>query len=84
MVGYAGESSLHDVVADAEETIDRSADRPIALRALHDAAGLYLAHRKDWREATWGGLADLRPGGPLADPGVDRAHRRGAAVPSSP
>ncbi len=84
VVGYAGESSLHDVVADAEETIDRSADRPIALRALRDAAGLYLAHRKDWREATWGGLADLRPGGPLADPGVDRAHRRAAAVPSSP
>ena len=77
VVGYAGEASLHDVVRDPDEVTDRSADVPIALRALRDAAGLYLAHRKEWREASWGGLADLRPGGPLADPGLERAHRRG-------
>lgn len=76
VVGYAGEQSLHDVVADPEETTDRSADRPIALRALRDAAGLYLAHRKAWHAATWGGLATLAPGGPLADPGLERAHVR--------
>ncbi len=77
VVGYAGEASLHDVVREPDEAIDRRAEVPIALRALRDAAGLYLAHRKDWREATWGGLADLRPGSPLADPGLERAHVRG-------
>ncbi|HVV82768.1 MAG TPA: sulfatase-like hydrolase/transferase, partial [Kofleriaceae bacterium] len=83
VVGYAGEASLHDVVADPEEVTDRSADAPIALRALRDAAGLYLSHRKEWHEASWGGLADLRPGNPLADPGVDRAHHP-SALQSAP
>ncbi len=76
VVGYAGEFSLHDVVADPEETTDRSAAVPIALRAMRDAAGLFLAHRKEWHQASWGLLADLRPGGPLADPGLERAHVR--------
>ena len=76
VVGYAGESTLHDIVRDPDETIDRSADVPIALRALRDAAGLYLAYRKAWREPTWGTLAELRAGGPLADPGLERAHAR--------
>ena len=84
VVGYAGEASLHDVVADPEETIDRSAAVPIALRAMRDAAGLYLAHRKEWHQASWGLLADLRPGGPLADAGLERAHVRSAAVQSTP
>lgn len=66
MVGYDDKGVLYDIDADPIETKDAGRDAPIALRYLRDAAGLYLAHRNDWRATTWGTLADLAPGGPLA------------------
>ncbi len=51
---------------DKEEKNDLTARMPLVLRYFRDAAGLYLAHRSAWREATWGQLNDLLPGGPLA------------------
>jgi len=66
MVGYDDKGVLYDIAADPVETKDVSADAPLALRYLRDAAGLYLAHRTEWRAPTWGTLADLAAGGPLA------------------
>jgi arylsulfatase A-like enzyme len=66
VVGYDGRGELFDAVADPDERDDRSRRAAIPLRYLRDAAGLYLAHRADWRAATWGALNDLAPGNPLA------------------
>ncbi|MEZ4368773.1 MAG: sulfatase, partial [Kofleriaceae bacterium] len=64
VVDYAGRGRLYDRVRPAELT-DRVADAPLAARALRDAQRLYLAHRSDWRGATWGDLGALAPGNPL-------------------
>ena len=45
---------MHDVIADPEEATDISRSAPMVRRWLADAAGLYLAHRTEWRAATWG------------------------------
>jgi arylsulfatase A-like enzyme len=66
VVDYDGTATLHDVVADPEEATDVSKAQPMARRWLRDAAGLYLAHRVDWRAATWGSLGDLAATSPLA------------------
>jgi arylsulfatase A-like enzyme len=66
VVDYGGAASVHDVVADKEETRDISAAAPIVRRWLRDAAGLYLAHRRQWRAATWGSLGDVAATSPLA------------------
>ncbi|MBK9032621.1 MAG: sulfatase-like hydrolase/transferase [Myxococcales bacterium] len=66
VVDYDGTQHLYDVAADADEDHDRAADAPLALRYLRDAAGLYLAHRAAWHAVTWGTLAALAPGNPLA------------------
>jgi choline-sulfatase len=66
MVGYDDVGHLYDLAADPTEIKDVAAESPLALRYLRDAAGLYIAYRKDWRAATWGNLADLAAGGPLA------------------
>lgn len=63
---YDGTQHLYDVVADPGEDHDAIATSPIAARYLRDAAGLYLAHRTAWRATTWGDLAALAPGNPLA------------------
>jgi arylsulfatase A-like enzyme len=68
IVGYDDKGHLYDIDADPAETKDVNAEAPLALRYLRTAAGLYLAHRNAWRAPTWGNLADLAPGGPLAKP----------------
>ncbi|MEZ4402611.1 MAG: sulfatase-like hydrolase/transferase [Kofleriaceae bacterium] len=71
---YDGRQHLYDVVADPDEEHDRAGDAALVVRYLRDAAGLYLAHRTAWHATTWGTLADLAPGNPLA----------AAALPSPP
>jgi hypothetical protein len=68
VVDYSGRGELFDTAADLDEKTDRSGDAAAAipLRYLRDAAGLYLAHRAEWKAATWGALNDLAPGNPLA------------------
>jgi arylsulfatase A-like enzyme len=66
MVGYDDVGHLYDIEADPTEVDDIAGEAPLALRYLRDAAGLHIAHRKAWRAATWGTLANLAPGGPLA------------------
>ncbi len=68
VVGYSGKGELFDRAADPDQTSDKAGDpaAAIPLRYLRDAAGLYLAHRADWKAATWGALNDLAPGNPLA------------------
>ncbi len=38
---------------------------PLARRTLRDAAGMFLAYRKQWQATTWGDLGNLAPGHPL-------------------
>jgi hypothetical protein len=66
VVGYDGDATLHDLVADPRSEVDASATAPMARRYLSDAAGLYLAHREAWRGAVWGSLNDIAPTSPLA------------------
>jgi arylsulfatase A-like enzyme len=66
VVGYDGDATVHDVIADPEEGRDISAEQPMVRRWLSDAAGLYLAFRTRWHDATWGGLTDIAPTSPLA------------------
>src|SRR4029079_18714209 len=66
VVDYNGTATLHDVIADPEETVDLSRTQPLVLRYFRDAAALYLVHRVAWREATWGNLAAIAPTSPLA------------------
>ncbi|HUQ01160.1 MAG TPA: sulfatase [Kofleriaceae bacterium] len=70
VVDYSGRGELFDSAVDLDETHDRSGDAAAAipLRYLRDAAGLYLAHRAEWKAATWGALNDLAPGNPLSKP----------------
>jgi choline-sulfatase len=66
VVDYDGTQHLYDVAADPDEDHDRVGHDPIALRYLRDAGGLFLAHRTHWHATTWGSLAGLVPGNPLA------------------
>jgi arylsulfatase A-like enzyme len=62
LVDYDGVETLFDVSVDKQEIHDLAASAPLVLRYFRDAAGLYLAHRTAWREATWGALNALLPG----------------------
>jgi len=68
IVDYGGNESLYDIVADPAEKADLTTKRPFALRYFRDLAGIYLAHRQDWHEATWGTLNNLRAGFSAANP----------------
>ncbi len=62
IVDYAGDESLYDIAADATEKTDVKAKRPLALRYFRDLAGIYLAHRAHWHEASYGTLNNLHAG----------------------
>lgn len=66
VVDYDGTQHLYDVVDDPDSTRDRASADAVAMRYLRDGAGLFLAHRTRWYAATWGDLANLAPGNPLA------------------
>jgi arylsulfatase A-like enzyme len=68
IVDYGGNESLYDILADPAEKHDLKTKRPFALRYFRDLAGIYLAHRQDWHEATWGTLNNLRAGFSAANP----------------
>ena len=62
VVDYGGNESLYDTAADPSEKTEINAKRPLALRYFRDLAGIYLAHRAHWHEATWGTLNNHRAG----------------------
>ncbi len=62
VVDYAGDESLYDTAFDPSEKTEINAKRPLALRYFRDLAGIYLAHRAHWHEASWGTLNNLRAG----------------------
>jgi arylsulfatase A-like enzyme len=62
VVDYSGNELLYDTAADPSEKTEINAKRPLALRYFRDLAGIYLAHRAHWREATWGTLNNHRSG----------------------
>jgi arylsulfatase A-like enzyme len=65
VVPYDGKPALFDIKADPQETIDRSKASPMWLRYVKDAAGMYLAHRVQWRVASWGPLNNFSVTNPL-------------------
>ena len=60
-VDYGGKERLYDELADPTDQHELQDSRPIALRAMRDLGGLYLAFRGKWR-GSWGTLYDQRPG----------------------
>ncbi len=62
VVDYSGKESLYDTSVDPSEKSEINAKRPLALRYFRDLAGIYLAHRAHWHEASWGTLNNLRAG----------------------
>ncbi len=60
-VDYGGKERLYDELADPTDQQEIQDARPIALRAMRDLGGLYLAFRGKWR-GSWGTLYDQRPG----------------------
>ncbi|HEX7508909.1 MAG TPA: sulfatase-like hydrolase/transferase, partial [Polyangia bacterium] len=62
VVDYSGNELLYDTATDPSEKTEINAKRPLALRYFRDLAGIYLAHRAHWHEATWGTLNNHRPG----------------------
>ncbi len=60
-VDYGGKERLYDELADPTDQQEIQDRRPVALRAMRDLGGLYLAFRGKWR-ASWGTLYDQRPG----------------------
>jgi arylsulfatase A-like enzyme len=62
VVDYGGNESLYDTAADPLEKTEINAKRPLALRYFRDLAGIYLAHRAHWHEASWGTLNNHRAG----------------------
>lgn len=62
VVDYGGNESLYDTAADPSEKTEINSKRPLALRYFRDLAGIYLAHRAQWHEASWGTLNNHRAG----------------------
>jgi arylsulfatase A-like enzyme len=62
VVDYSGNELLYDTAADPSEKTEINGKRPLALRYFRDLAGIYLAHRAHWHEATWGTLDNHRAG----------------------
>jgi arylsulfatase A-like enzyme len=62
IVDYGGNEYLYDLTADPAEKADVKDRHPLALRYFRDLAGIYLAHRAKWHEASWGTLNNLGPG----------------------
>jgi arylsulfatase A-like enzyme len=61
-VGKRGIAVVHDMVADPDERVDVSAEKPAARRMLTDALGLFLATRAHWNKRTMGVVTNLAPG----------------------
>jgi arylsulfatase A-like enzyme len=62
VVDYSGNELLYDTAADPSEKTEINSKRPLALRYFRDLAGIYLAHRAHWHEATWGTINNHRAG----------------------
>ena len=62
VVDYGGNELLYDTATDPSEKTEINAKRPLALRYFRDLAGIYLAHRANWHEASWGTLNNHRSG----------------------
>jgi arylsulfatase A-like enzyme len=62
IVDYSGNESLFDSKNDPTEQHELAAKNPFALRYMRDVAGFFLAHRSQWRMATFGTLNNHRAG----------------------
>lgn len=56
IVDYHGGEKLYDSIADPTEQTELQGTADMALRYMRDMTGFYLAHRRDWRGATFGTL----------------------------
>jgi arylsulfatase A-like enzyme len=62
IVDYQGAESVFDHESDPTEQKDLAGVNHFAHRYLRDLAGFFLAHRQNWRMASWGALNDHGPG----------------------
>ena len=58
-VSASGVPEVYHVAADPFEKEDLARVRPLERRYLTDVLGMYLAHRKEWRKARWGAVANV-------------------------
>jgi hypothetical protein len=61
-----GTETIHDLVADPDETRNWIADRPVERRMLEDALGLFLALRSAWKKSAWGVVSNMTAEGAAA------------------
>lgn len=62
IVDYSGNESLFDSKNDPTEQHELADKNPFALRYMRDLAGFFLAHRSEWRMATFGTLNNHEAG----------------------
>ncbi|MFO0575913.1 MAG: sulfatase [Polyangia bacterium] len=60
-VGGSGQVKLYDAATDPGEQNELSSERPLELRFLSDAMGLWMAYQDRWKKARWGVASNLRP-----------------------
>jgi arylsulfatase A-like enzyme len=60
-VGGSGQVKLYDASTDPGEQSELSAERPLELRFVSDAMGLWMAYQDRWKKARWGVASNLRP-----------------------
>lgn len=72
LVDYDGTATLFNIKEDQEEKHDQSARHPLWLRYMREASGFYLAHRVQWRAASWGSLGNFAASNPLLKDGYGR------------
>lgn len=59
-VGGSGQVKLHDAVSDPGEQTELSADKPLELRFVTDAMGLWMAYQDRWKKGRWGVASNHR------------------------
>lgn len=60
-VGGSGQVKLYDAATDPGEQNELSSERPLELRFISDAMGLWMAYQDRWKKARWGVASNLRP-----------------------
>jgi arylsulfatase A-like enzyme len=57
----SGEVRLFDAVADAAESKELSAERPLEKRFVTDAMGVWMAYQAQWKKSRWGVASNHKP-----------------------
>jgi hypothetical protein len=52
---------LHDAVSDPGEQTELSTEKPLELRFITDAMGIWMAYQDRWKKGRWGVASNHRP-----------------------